>query len=443
MMQLEVGGRRIPIATGDTVIGSAPWCAIVLEGEGVRPHHAVVQGTAEGAAAIRTVAADAEASINGVRLGTDPTPVLHGDKIQIFQHEIVAVDPQRAGNTQLFDSGAFADLPPVQAAKAPPGPSGGRVVCLTDGREYSVKAEPLVFGRDATSDVVVTGGDVSRRHAEIQASPEGYVLDDVSVNGTYVNGRRIGRRHLLARADVIRIGTDEFRFYADAAPEPSVSGPRPIPPEGPLDTPTGASARLSDTMHGVPLTLPRETPPAAPAAAAALPLASLLVRSGALRGRRLPITVPSVNIGRADYNDLVIADPSVSTTHAKLQRKDDVWVLSDLGSTNGTYVEGEPVTGETALTPGTTLRFGDVAALFEPHDDPQPAVRRAVAEAEGPPAGEAPPAGGEARPPEAPRPAVRRPIRASAPKPSGPPMWPIVLILLAVAIIAYVLLTSS
>ena len=66
----------------------------------------------------------------------------------------------------------------------------------------------------------------------------------------------------------------------------------------------------------------------------------------------------------------MIADPSVSTTHAKLQRKDDVWVLTDLGSTNGTFVEGEPVTGETALTPGTTLRFGDVAALFEPHDEP-------------------------------------------------------------------------
>lgn len=437
MMQLEVGGRRIPIATGDTVIGSAPWCGIVLEGEGVRPHHAVVQGTTEGAAAIRTVAPDAEASINGVRLGTDPTPVLHGDKIQIFEHEILAVDPQRAGNTQLFDSGAFADLPPVQVAKAPPGPSGGRVVCLTDGREYTVKSEPLVFGRDAVSDVVVTGGDVSRRHAEIRVTPEGYVLEDLSVNGTFVNGRRIGRQHLLARADVIRIGTDEFRFYADSVPEATVSGPRPVPPEGPLHTPTGASARLSDTMHGVPLTIPRDTPPAPPAAVA-LPLASLLVRSGALRGRRLPITTASVNIGRADYNDLVIADPSVSTTHAKLQRKDEVWVLSDLGSTNGTYVEGEAVTGETALTPGTTLRFGDVAALFEPHDEPQPAVKRAAAEAPIPPAEVEMEAPSEAR-----RPAARRPIRASTPKPSGPPTWLLALILVAAAIIAYILLTSS
>ncbi|HEY7613151.1 MAG TPA: FHA domain-containing protein [Gemmatimonadales bacterium] len=440
MMQLEVGGRRVPIAAGDTVIGSAPWCSIVLEGEGVRPHHAVVQGTTEGSAAIRTVAADAEVSINGVRLGTDPTPVLHGDKIRIFDHEILAVDPQRAGNTQLFDSGAFADLPSVQPASTPPGPSGGRIVCLTDGREYSVKSEPLSFGRDAASDVVVTGGDVSRRHAEIQVTPEGYVLEDLSVNGTYVNGRRVSRRHVLARADVIRIGTDEFRFYSDTAAPHSVSGPRPMPPEGPLHTPTGASARLSDTMHGVPLPLPpRDTPPAGPPA---LPLASLLVRSGALRGRRLPVTVASVNIGRADYNDLVIADPSVSTTHARLQRKDDVWVLTDLGSTNGTYVEGEPVTGDTALTPGTTLRFGDVAALFEPHDEPRTTEEPGAVPAVGPRAGEALAEPEESRPADQPV-RARRPIRASAPKPSGPPMWLISLIIVAALIIAYVFLTSS
>jgi predicted component of type VI protein secretion system len=171
--------------------------------------------------------------------------------------------------------------------------------------------------------------------------------------------------------------------------------------------------------------------------AIATPLASLLVRSGALRGRRLPITVPAVNIGRADYNDLVIADPSVSTTHARLQRKDDLWVLSDLGSTNGTYVEGEPVTGETVLTPGTTLRFGDVSTLFEPHDEPQPSAWRDAGEAGTmAPAAESPPA-------DQPRPSARRPIRAAAPKPSGTPTWVIALLLIAAIVIAYLFLTSS
>jgi pSer/pThr/pTyr-binding forkhead associated (FHA) protein len=194
-------------------------------------------------------------------------------------------------------------------------------------------------------------------------------------------------------------------------------------------------------MHGLPLPISRDPTPTPPSGPATLPIASLLVRSGDLRGRRLPITLSVVNVGRADYNDIVIADPSVSTTHAKLQRKDDVWVLTDLGSTNGTFVEGEPVTGETALTPGTTLRFGDVSALFEPHDEPATAGSRGPAGAA--PGEEPAPPWGEPRPSGEPRTSARRPIRASAPKPSGPPMWLIALVLLAAVVIAYVLLTPS
>ncbi|HEX6105061.1 MAG TPA: FHA domain-containing protein [Gemmatimonadales bacterium] len=436
MIHLEVGGRRIPIAAGETLIGSAPGSAIVLEGEGVLPSHAVVTGTVQGAAAIRSAHPDAELLINGVRLGTDPTPVLHGDKVQIAGHEILVVDPRRSGHTQLFDSGAFADLaPPPAPAKPPSAATGGRLVCLTDGREYAVGPEPLVFGRDAAADVVVAGNDVSRRHAEIQTSGEGYVLVDLSVNGTYVNGQRIGPSQLLARADVIRIGNDEFRFYADSAPAPQPRPSRPTPTErGSVRAPTGAGHQLSDTMHGLPVSELRGTP--TPVADAA-PLASMLVRSGAFRGRRLPVKTPVVNIGRADYNDVVIAEPSVSTTHAKLQRRDDIWVLTDLGSTNGTYVEGEPVTGETALTPGTTLRFGEVSVLFEPFDD-RPAPRLPGTQVVERVEAEAPPEAPRAEPRE-----PRRPIRVAAPKPSGPPTWLIALLLLVAAIVAWYLLTSS
>jgi pSer/pThr/pTyr-binding forkhead associated (FHA) protein len=190
-------------------------------------------------------------------------------------------------------------------------------------------------------------------------------------------------------------------------------------------------------MHGLPVSIPRDPIPTPPGRTA-LPIASLLVRTGDMRGRRLPITLPVVNVGRADYNDIVIADPSVSTTHAKLQRRDDVWVLSDLGSTNGTFVEGEPVVGETALTPGTTLRFGDVAALFEPHDEPQPPGSGGSSPAAAPP-----PAPPDETPSSEPRPPARRPIRAASPKPSGPPSWLIPLLVIAAIAIAYVLLTSS
>lgn len=431
MMHLEFGGARIPVPAGETIIGSAPGCAIVLEGEGVQPRHAVLQGTPQGAAAIRAGDPDAELLVNGIRLGADPTPVLHGDKIRIGPHEILAVDSRRVGNTQLFDSGAFTDLVPAARPSGPSGPaaaSGGRIVCLTDGREYTFEAA-LVFGREAGSDVVVSGTEVSRRHAEIQAGPDGYVLTDLSVNGTYVNGERVGRQHLLARADVIRIGHDEFRFYADVAPMPAARPRRSVPPESPAGPPTGAGARLSDTLHGV---LPSSLAgPATPTTPTTAPLASLLVRSGELKGRRLPIKTPVVNIGRADFNDVVIADPSVSTSHAKLQRRDEVWVLSDLNSTNGTFLEGERIAEETPLAPGTTVRFGEVSVLFEPFDEAgvsrvrsgTQVISAAIPRAEEPAAA-----------------SRRRPIRVTPPKPSGPPAWLITAIIVAVAVAAYFIL---
>jgi pSer/pThr/pTyr-binding forkhead associated (FHA) protein len=399
----------------------------LLEGEGVEPRHAVLHGTTQGGAAIRSATPEAELRINGVRLGTDPTPVLHGDKIQIGRHEILAVDSRRVGHTQLFDSGAFTDLVPAPRPTRPDSataPTGGRVVCLTDGREYTVGLNPLVFGRDAGSDVVVTGNDVSRRHAEIQASPEGYVLMDVSVNGTYINGERAGRRHLLARADVIRIGNDEYRFYADAVSPSGPRIPRSVPAATPVRPPTGAGARLSDTLHGLPTSAPKgATTPTEPTVA---PLASLLIRSGALRGKRFPVKAAAVNIGRADHNDVVITDPSVSTSHARLQRRDNVWLLSDAGSTNGTYVEDVRVAGEVPLSPGATVRFGEVAVLWEPFDQPPPVRAAGTRVAE---AGDL-----AAREPD------RRRTSPPAPRPGGLPAWAFGVLGVVILALAYFLL---
>jgi pSer/pThr/pTyr-binding forkhead associated (FHA) protein len=74
-------------------------------------------------------------------------------------------------------------------------------------------------------------------------------------------------------------------------------------------------------------------------------------------------------VGRANYNDVVIPDESVSTVHAKIQRREGIWVLVDEGSTNGTVVDGERVTGETVLAPGAIIGFGTVLTIFQPTDD--------------------------------------------------------------------------
>jgi pSer/pThr/pTyr-binding forkhead associated (FHA) protein len=162
-----------------------------------------------------------------------------------------------------------------------------------------------------------------------------------------------------------------------------------------------------------------------------------------------------VNIGRADYNDIVLADESVSTAHAKLQRREGVWTLIDLGSTNGTFVDGEQVQGEVPIAPGATVRFGQISTMFEPTDDalgvakgsgtrvvesvqasaPPPPKPRAAA-----PAASAPPPV-QSREPSA-RPAPRRPpVVVTPPARSSSARWLVPLIIAGglVALITYLL----
>ena len=71
-----------------------------------------------------------------------------------------------------------------------------------------------------------------------------------------------------------------------------------------------------------------------------------------------------VTIGRAPDNNIVIYDPSVSAKHAQLERTGDAYRLKDLGSTNGTRINGIPAT-DAVLRVDDRIRFGAVEARFE------------------------------------------------------------------------------
>lgn len=420
MALLELGGRKFTLPQGEVLLGADPNCAIPLSGPGVLPRHAKLKGLPDGQVVITKAVPEAEVLINGVRLGAEPTPLLHGDKVEVAGQELTFVDERRSGSTQYVQSMSVPQAMAQAKADAKAGKAtantGGRVVSLTDGREYAIAGSSLVFGRDASCDVVVSGKDVSRRHAEIVQTPKGYLLVDSSTNGTSVNDVRVEGQRLLARADVITIGEEKFRFYADAvAPPPpppgqvgpAASAPSAVPPiPATQGSPAVAAERLKETVHGVP-----PAPSAPPPRPSGAPLANFLVKSGALKGQRLVVKTPVVNIGRADYNDLVFPDESVSTTHAKLQRREGVWVLVDLDSTNGTFVDGERIKGEMPLAPGASVRFGEIGLVFEPTDDAAGVAK-----------------GGGTRmmevmkpaPPKAPRPAARPSAPAKpAPKPAA------------------------
>ncbi len=489
MAFIEYGGKRHVVPAGEMLVGTGADCHLRLEGAGITLRHAVLTTAPDLSVSIRKLQDGATVEVNGVQLGSMPQPLLHGDKVTLAGIDLLFVDERKSGSTQYVSAVKLQDLAgggpkkPGSAAGKATAATGGRIVSLTDGREYQVIGGSLKFGRDASADVVVSGTQVSRRHAEIVVAPRGYIIVDSSTNGTFVNGERVQNQRLLARADVIRLGEEEFRFYADVAPvaaapaapaapeSPHVSPaspapspmvaqpvgaptPRAIPvlqaseaPAAP-ESPSRQVAQSPSTPPGPPVAPPqvrgaaqlvstgyfpspsRPAPPPAPAAppspsrqvtpapeqpgspvakspspsappappvppAAAMPpapvppaaapvppapapavpqkappsLAKFLIRTGSMKGQRLYVKVPIVNIGRAEYNDLVIPDDSVSSQHAKLTRREGVWMLTDVGSTNGTMVDGERITNDTPIAPGAFVRFGDIQLVFEPTDD--------------------------------------------------------------------------
>src|SRR5207237_8214430 len=73
----------------------------------------------------------------------------------------------------------------------------------------------------------------------------------------------------------------------------------------------------------------------------------------------------SITIGRAPDNMIVIDEPSVSSRHAQLELAGETYRLKDLDSTNGTKVNGVPIT-ETVLRFEDRIRFGKIEARFVP-----------------------------------------------------------------------------
>jgi hypothetical protein len=100
---------------------------------------------------------------------------------------------------------------------------------------------------------------------------------------------------------------------------------------------------------------------------AAFVLSAFTVRlQAAWREPRLPpLTLPEVDhgrltIGRAEACNLVLPSLTVSRYHAELRRQGGEWLLADLGSTNGTRLNGWRIDGPVAVRPGDQLTFGVV-----------------------------------------------------------------------------------
>jgi len=84
----------------------------------------------------------------------------------------------------------------------------------------------------------------------------------------------------------------------------------------------------------------------------------LLVTGGDLAGTSLGLADQQITIGRANDATLVLTDDYASSRHARLFPQDGQWVVEDLGSTNGTYLDRQKVTQPTPVPVGVPIRIG-------------------------------------------------------------------------------------
>ncbi len=84
----------------------------------------------------------------------------------------------------------------------------------------------------------------------------------------------------------------------------------------------------------------------------------LLVTQGPLTGTTLGLSESPITIGRANDTTLVLSDDYASSRHARLFPQDGQWLVEDLGSTNGTYLDRSKVTRPTPVPSGVPIRIG-------------------------------------------------------------------------------------
>jgi hypothetical protein len=154
-------------------------------------------------------------------------------------------------------------------------------------------------------------------------------------------------------------------------PEPS---PEPAPEPPP---PARAPSAASSAPPPVPAAAPSAPPPEGGRTmvySSAERVAEPLQESARVRaqkailvvdGKRMMVGDRGATVGRSRQCEIVVEDPNVSRRHAELRPRGGSWVFTDLGSTNGSRVNGRRVEGPTVVKPGDEIELGTAVVRFE------------------------------------------------------------------------------
>src|SRR5471030_376376 len=108
MPYIQFNDQRFPLTAAELTVGSYDGAALRLPGDDATLRAVLLVG-ADGTGLVTRGAADAAVFVNGVQLGAEPSPLLHGDKLSLGSHELRYGDDVKGGSTQFLSSMSIPD----------------------------------------------------------------------------------------------------------------------------------------------------------------------------------------------------------------------------------------------------------------------------------------------------------------------------------------------
>lgn len=210
----------------------------------------------------------------------------------------------------------------------------------------SVNKNSIIIGRLETNEIPLAGKTVSRKHAEITRKVNDYLLVDLeSGNGTFLNGKKLKphEQRVLYNDDTFRIEEFEIRFLLESIGETS------FPTEENTDSDIIEIKMIKKVLHAI----DSEHHP------------NLEVISPPFEGQKAIFgdEMKELIIGRDSTCQLMLDTPTISRRHSVLHKKWGGVTLTDLGSKNGTLLNGEKIK-EKLLKNGDIILCGAVKIIF-------------------------------------------------------------------------------
>ena len=308
-------GIALHVRKAEVSIGRDPRNDIVIDDDTVSREHAMLLYQ-NGKFTLRDLGSSNGTYVNDKKIME--AVISNGDMVRFGQATFKFQLPRTAGSGQRATGSA--ELKPVAW------------LIGEKGVKHPLRLGKNTIGREEDNTVILGDTAVSRHHAVLYVEKNAFTIQDLgSSNGTFVNGERMGAgRVRIKPGDSVRFGTQGFTLQED----------------GSID-----ARKQGEEKHTK----------GADEKAAGAHMEAFLVDAN---GKRLPLKEGETKIGRSPVSDIVIDDVTASAHHAVIVFDNGNFVLRDLGSTNGTLVNGAKVEAR-SLKPGDVVQFGESKFVFQ------------------------------------------------------------------------------